>query len=123
MRKYIRPGDNPIMQTLQSRPGGVYRSERIQSLDVPGDFAGDDYGDLSMAKSFAVIAEEISLGSLCAIEALTMLAAAVSVILMSRADRWLEFTAIGSAAAFLAVATSVGGYLISIKTRSGGKSS
>jgi hypothetical protein len=111
------------MQTLQSRPGGVYRSERIQTLDVPGDFAGDDYGDLSMAKSFAVIAEEISLGSLCVIQALTMLAAAVSVILMSRADRWLEFTAVGAAAAFLAVATSVGGYLISIKTSSGGKGS
>lgn len=112
----VKSGDYLIMETLQSRPGGVYRDERIKALYAPAEFEKVDFGDVPIMASLAAIAEELTLRSLYVMQAITLIAAIIAVVVLSNADGWMVFAAAGLAIAFLAVVASAGAYLIGVKT-------
>ena len=104
------------METLQSRSGEIYRTNGIVELFAPAECAEADSGDPSIMESLAAIAEELSIGSIYSMQAITLIATIISVVVLSSTDAWMVFAAAALATVILAVVASAGAYLIAVKT-------
>jgi hypothetical protein len=111
------------METLESRPGGVYRDERIKALYAAAEIPSAASDRNWLTESLAVIAEEVSRRSLYAMQAIVLLATIVSVVVLSSTDVWMVVAAAGLACAFLALAALAGFYLIAVKDGAAGAGS
>ncbi|HJU28370.1 MAG TPA: hypothetical protein VJ718_04325 [Candidatus Binataceae bacterium] len=108
------------METLQSRPGGVYRDDPAKPLYACPEFAADGSA-ASITESLAEISDQVGLAALYAMQALTLVAAIMFAVVMARTDAWMAFAAAGVAVAFLTVAASAGFYIIAVKTGAAGE--